>query len=208
MSLAAYIYPPEGGWDKKVLNTIRSTIALTGPSWTLTGKPILFDEIKSSIIWGSTLATIATLLMNILVIYWFFRKSRYVLLVMLPVTLGFLLTLGIMGLLKIPFNFMNVGTVSLIFGLGVDYGVYVMQAYLGEEKRDVSNALRITGKNVMMCAATTVAGCGSLITAKFIGISTIGFVLTIGTISCAAIALLFLPAILYLNEGRFQNERF
>ena len=208
MSLAAYIYPPDRGWDKKVLSTIRGAIASAGPNWTLTGKLILFDEIKSSIIWGSTLATVAALLMNILVIYWFFRKSRYVLLVMLPVTLGFLLTLGIMGLLKAPFNFINVGTVCLIFGLGVDYGVYVMQAYLGEERRDVSNALRITGKNVMMCAATTVAGCGSLITAKFIGISTIGFVLTIGTISCAAIALLFLPAILYLKEDSLQNERF
>jgi predicted RND superfamily exporter protein len=202
LSLAAYLYPPDMEWDKSSLSVIKTAASSEGRDWMLTGKSILFDEIKGSIIRGSTLAVAVTLLLNIIIVYWFYRKGAYVLLIMLPVTFGFLLTPGIMGYLNASFNFINIGTVALIFGFGVDYGIYVMQAYIKENERDVGNSLRIAGKNVMMCAATTVAGCGSLITGQFVGIATIGLVLTIGAILCAAIALIILPALLCLRRGK------
>jgi len=202
VSLASYIYPTDRGWDKHTLDVIKNAVKTAGPNWIVTGKSILFDEIKSSVIRGSTLATIITLLFNLIIVYWFFKKAFHVLLVMLPVTLGLLVTLGVMGYVNTPFNFVNVGTVALIFGLGVDYGIYIMQAYIKEEKRDIGNALRIAGKNVMMGAATTVAGCGSLMTAKFVGIATVGIVLTIGSISCALVALFIMPALIRLKDGR------
>jgi uncharacterized protein len=207
LSIAAYLYPPATGWDNRSIETIQTEITAAGSGWTVIGKSLLFSEIRTSVVRGSLLATITTLLLNIVIVYWFFRRIGYVVLVMLPVTLGFLLTPGIMGYLDVPFNFINIGTIALIFGLGVDYGIYVIQAYVGEEKRDLGNALRVSGKNVMMGAATTVAGCGSLMTAKFAGIAGIGLVLTIGAISCAVIALLFLPALLYLMGKRLQDEK-
>jgi predicted RND superfamily exporter protein len=207
ISIAAYIYPSQKEWDTHILDAIQADVRLRGQNWTLIDKSILFNEIKSSIIWGSVLAVIVTLTSNFVILYLSFRRILYVGLIMLPVTAGFFLTLGILGFAGIPFNFINVGTIALIFGLGVDYGIYVMQAYLKEDERDIGNALRITGKNVMMCAATTVAGCGSLVTAKLQGIASIGIVLSIGAVSCAFIALIVLPAILYLNKG-VGNERF
>lgn len=197
LSLTAYIYPAGTGWSEHSLDIIKADIRTAGGNWTLTGKSVLFEEIKTSIIRGSALAVITTLLLNVFVIYLFFRNALHTLFVMFPVTLGFLFVPGIMGYIHMPFNFINIGTVALIFGIGVDYGIYVMQAYLREDKKDTGNALRISGKNVMMCAATTVAGCGSLVTAKFAGIASMGIVLTIGAFFCAAIALVILPALLY-----------
>ena len=176
-----------------------------GPGWILTGKPILFNEIKPTIIWGSTLASIMALLMNFVIIYLYFRKILNTIFVLLPVTLGFLLTLGAMAYMGIPFNVINVGTIALVFGLGVDYGIYVMQAYVREDEKNIYSALRTSGKNVMMCSATTVAGCGSLVLAKFTGIATVGLVLSIGAIACAITALLVLPTIIYLNERRISQ---
>ncbi|MBI5026546.1 MAG: MMPL family transporter [Nitrospirae bacterium] len=207
ISIAAYIYPSREEWDRDGLYTLQKDIRLRGRDWTLLGRPVLFNEIKSSILWGSALAIIVTLISNFIILYLAFKKLFYVGLILLPVTVGFLLTIGILGFAGIPFNFINVGTIALIFGFGVDYGIYVMQAYLKEDERDIGNALRITGKNVMMCAATTVAGCGSLVTAKFIGIASIGSVLSIGALSCAFTALIVLPAILYLKRGN-GNEGF
>jgi predicted RND superfamily exporter protein len=199
-SIAAYLYPPGRDWDRKGVETIK-LLAESGNRY-VTGKSILFDEIKASIIMGSTLATLATLLLNLGIVYIFFKKVRYVLLAMLPVTLGFILVPGIMGYLDAPFNFINVGAIALVFGLGVDYGIYVMQAYLGQDKKDIAGALRVSGKNVMICSGTTLAGCGSLISSRFAGMDSVGLVLTIGTITCAAAALLVLPAILYIWEGK------
>lgn len=200
VSMVAYLYPTEKGWDKHTLNIIKDTVGSMGSHWILTGNSILFDEIKSSVISGSVMATIVTLLLNLVIVYWFFKKPLYVILVMLPVTLGFLMTLGVMGYANASFNFINVGTVALIFGLGVDYGIYIMHAYVREDKKDIGNALRVSGKNIMMGAATTVAGCGSLVTAQFIGIATVGLVLTIGAISCVLIALFIIPAFLCLKS--------
>ena len=201
MSLAAYIYPPGRKWDKQTLKILQTSVRTAGKDWRLTGSPILFDAIKGSIIKGSFLAVLITLLFNVFIIYLFFRRTSYVLLVLLPVIIGSLLTPAIMGFLKVPFNFINIGTVALIFGFGVDYGIYIMQAYLREDKKDVGEALRFAGKNILMCAATTVAGCGSLITAQFTGIASIGLVLTIGAVLCSATALLVMPALLCLRKG-------
>lgn len=195
-SIAAYIYPPGNTWDKQTLTKLGTDIRSLGKDWAFFGKPVLFGEIKSSIITGSILAVFLTFISNIGIIYWHFRNIRHVFLTMMPVTIGFFLTLGFAGHFNIPFNFINVGTIALIFGFGVDYGIYVMQAYLKEKANDVGNALRLTGRNVVMCAATTVAGCGSLITAQFAGIASIGSILIIGAVSCAFAALVLLPAML------------
>jgi hypothetical protein len=125
---------------------------------------------------------------------------------MLPVCIGILLTSAIMGLLNAPFNFINIGTMTLIFGIGVDYGVYVMQAYLREETRSVLNALRLSGKNVAICASTTIAGCGSLIFASVAGISSIGLVLTVGAVCCSVMTLILLPSLLCLWERKEHRE--
>ncbi|NUO07194.1 MAG: MMPL family transporter [Candidatus Brocadia sp.] len=207
LSIAAYLYPTAKGWDKQTVDTIQDYIISKGGNWVLVGKPILFNEIQASIIWNSGTATALTVLLNLIIIYWHFRKFLVVVLVMLPVTLGFVFTVGIMGYANISFNVFNVSAIALIFGLGVDYGIYVIQAYLMEDTMDVGNALRISGKNVVMCAATTIAGCGSLITAKFIGIATIGLVLSIGAITCAFAALVILPAIISLKGKRLCHAR-
>ncbi|MCF6150911.1 membrane transport protein mmpL8 [Candidatus Kuenenia stuttgartiensis] len=205
LSIASYIYQGNNGWDIETINKIQQMVDSKGQNWIFTGKPILFNEIKPTIIWGSALASIMALLMNFVIIYLYFRKILHTIFVLLPVTLGFLLTLGAMAFLGIPFNVINVGTIALVFGLGVDYGIYVMQAYVREDEKNIYSALRTSGKNVMMCSATTVAGCGSLALAKFTGIATVGLVLSIGAIACAITALLVLPTIIYLNERRISQ---
>ncbi|MGR3309464.1 MAG: efflux RND transporter permease subunit [Candidatus Brocadiales bacterium] len=205
LSIAAYLFPTDRGWDKQTIDVIQGYIKSKGENWILTGKSILFREMKPTIIWSSTLATLLALLLNFIIIYLYFKKIIHVMLVLLPVTVGFILTMGIMGYMQAPFNYINVGTIALIFGLGVDDGIYVMQAYTREDKMDIGNALRISCKNVIMCAATTVAGCGSLITVKFTGIATIGPILSIGAITCAFTALIILPAIIYLYAGRLRK---
>ncbi len=200
MTVASYIYPQGEKWDSKTLNSIKQDIS--GKQSHLLGKSILFDEIKSHIIFGSALAILITLILNLAVIYLHFRNIKHTVLVMLPVVLGQILTIGIMGYLNLPFNFINIGTVALIFGLGVDYGIYMMQAYLKDSGGNIENALSLTGRNIMMCAATTIAGCGSLITAKFSGIASIGAVLSVGAVICALVSLVMLPAILHKNSTK------
>ncbi|HMK60007.1 MAG TPA: MMPL family transporter [Dissulfurispiraceae bacterium] len=201
LSMVAYLYPAKNNWNSETIESIRAAIVSEGNGWTLFGSHIIYGEIKNTILWGSSLATLITLALNLLIVVLFLGKSRkYVVVAMLPVCLGFLLTPAIMGWLGAPFNFINIGTMALIFGFGVDYGLYIMQAYLREDTKDINNALQLAGKNVMMCAATTIAGCGSLITAEFAGIASIGLVLTIGAVCCSTITIILLPSMLWLGR--------
>jgi len=205
MSIVAYIYKGNSGWDTETINKIQQMVDSKGTNWLLIGKPILFNEIKPTIVWGSTLASIIALLMNLIIIHLYFKKILYTILALMPVILGFLLTLGTMAFLGTSFNVINVGTIALVFGLGVDYGIYVMHAYVKEDGKSIASALRMSGKNVMMCVATTVAGCGSLVFAKFNGIASVGLVLSIGAIACSITALIVLPTVIYMREKRITQ---
>ena len=125
-----------------------------------------------------------------------FRRWRHVWLVMLPVTVGTVLTVGTMGILGIQFNFFNVAGIALIFGFGVDYGIYLMQAHIEEGSREGSHAVRSVGGSIVLCAVTTIASCGSLITTHYRGLASIGTVLCFGAVFCLASTILLLPALL------------
>lgn len=206
VSMAAYLYPAGKGWSPDTVAELRRATSQEGSNWALIGSPILYDEIRTSIFRGSALAAILTMSANLFFVAVFVKRRQYIVFAMLPVSLGVLLTPAMMGILNAPFNFINVGTMALIFGFGVDYGLYVMQAYLREETRSVRNALRLSGKNVLVCASTTIAGCGSLVTASFAGIASIGLVLTIGAVCCSLITLVLLPSLLCLRERRECDE--
>jgi predicted RND superfamily exporter protein len=119
---------------------------------------------------------------------------------MLPVTVGTILTVGTMGFLGLRFNFFNVAGIALIFGFGVDYGIYLMQAHVETDSGQGADAVRSVGGSVILCAATTLVSCGSLITTHYRGLASIGAVLCLGTLFCLASALLLLPPLLGRSE--------
>ena len=88
------------------------------------------------------------------------------------------------------------GASLLIFGFGVDYGIYLMQAYIEEPKRAGSNAVQSVGGVIILCAVTTVVSCGSLVTTHYRGLASIGTVLCLGALFCLASTLLLLPSLL------------
>ena len=70
------------------------------------------------------------------VILWIdFRNLRYVLLALMPLLVGITLMLGGMVLLGIQMNFINIFVTTMIIGIGVDYGIYILHRY--REVRDL-----------------------------------------------------------------------
>src|SRR3989337_1940461 len=96
------------------------------------------------------------------IIYLQFRAVKRVFLVLMPLFAGVTITLGFMGLTGMQFNYINIGAVTLLFGIGVDYGVYIMQDYLESRQGSAEASVNHAGKTVTMWAMTTIAGFGSL----------------------------------------------
>lgn len=194
-AIAAHLLPPGGRWERSFLAALREEVRGMGPDFRLTGASLIFEEIRSTILREIGAAILLSFAANVLIVRLHFRRWKKVWLVMLPVTVGTLLTVGTMGALSLPFNFFNVAAIGLIFGMGVDYGIYLLQAR-DEEDGDGPAAVRRTGGNVILCTITTIASCGSLATSHYKGIASIGSVLSLGVLYCMFASLLLLPALL------------
>lgn len=194
-AIAVHVTSPGPRWDRETLSAMAEDVRRLGADFRLVGPALFLSEIQAAILWQAGAAVLLSFAANLLVVWCHFRLWHRVWLVMLPVTIGTVLTVGTMGILGVRFNFFNVAGIALVFGFGVDYGVYLMQAHV-EEGAGGAAAVRAVGGSVVLCALTTVVSCGSLITSHYGGLASIGAVLVLGAVCCLGGALLFLPALL------------
>ncbi len=100
----------------------------------------------------------------------------------IPMFITWIWILGIMALLDIEFNIVNVMISTFIFGLGDDYSIFTMDGLQQEYKtgRKVLSSVRIS---ILLSAFTTIAGLGVLIFAKHPALQSIALISIIG-IAC------------------------
>lgn len=126
------------------------------------------------------------------------RSSVYdSLLALTPPGIGLMLALGLLGAFGIPLNPANLIILPLILGIGVDHGVHVIHDYHSKPNQ-VYSISPSTLTAILLCAATTMVGFGSMMIAAHRGLYSLGAVLTTGVASCTFIALIPLPAVLAL----------
>jgi hopanoid biosynthesis associated RND transporter like protein HpnN len=107
-----------------------------------------------------------------------FRRLSHSLLAALPMGIGLLETLGLMGLLDIPLNPANMIVLPLTLGLGMDTGInliYEMRCHRGRY-RGAGNSVIVA---VVVNTLTTMVGFGALMVANHQGLQSLGRVLTI-----------------------------
>jgi uncharacterized protein len=125
-----------------------------------------------------------------------FRSLLCVLLALLPVGVGTLWMIGIMGQFGHSFNPANIMTLPLVIGIGVTSGIHILNRFAEEQNPGI--LAKSTGKAVIVAGLTTVVGFGSLMLAKHQGIASLGYVMAVGTSMCMLAALTSLPALLQL----------
>ena len=201
-AFAAHVTSPGTRWESPALTKLEEDVRAMGSDFTLVGPALIFHLIRDQILWESGLAILISFLGNIFIVRFHFRNWTRIFIVMLPVTVGTLLTVGTMGLAGMPFNFFNVAAIALIFGFGVDYGIYMMQSEIEDGVGDGVGSLLSVGGTVALCALTTIVSCGSLMTTQYRGLSSIGSVLCLGAMYSLLSSLVLLPLVLqYLGRN-------
>jgi uncharacterized protein len=190
--LLLQVYPKKDVWERKeqeeFVRDVRSVAA------NATGTPVQLYE-YTTLLKNSYIQAAYYSLGAIIVMVWVhFRKVSAVFLSLVPVAVGCIWTAGIMGILDIPFNPANIMTLPLVVGIGVTNGIHILNRFA--EEQNPSLLARSTGKAVVVSALNTIAGFGSLIPAKHLGIRSLGIVMSLGVLMCMIAAVTFLPAIL------------
>ena len=166
------------------------------PSDRVTGTPINLyyytSLLKESYQQAAGYALIAIALMVLV----HFRSLVALVLALLPVGIGTLWLLGLMGWGGIPFNPANIMTLPLVVGIGVTNGIQILNRFA--EEQEPSILAKSTGKAVLVSGLTAIAGFGSLMLASHQGIRSLGEVMSAGIAACMIAALMVLPALLRL----------
>tara|TARA_B100000809_G_scaffold185388_1_gene183481 strand:- start:344 stop:3076 length:2733 start_codon:yes stop_codon:yes gene_type:complete len=127
-----------------------------------------------------------------------FGNIRATLIVLLPVVVGSMWTLGIMDLVGVSFNLANLVILPLIIGIGVVNGVHIVHRYREETDKSINILSKSTGQSVVLSSLTTMIGFGSLMVADHQGVYSLGLVLTLGVGCCLMASITVLPSILRL----------
>ncbi len=121
-----------------------------------------------------------------------FGRIELALVSFIPMLIAWIWILGIMGLLGIQFNIVNIIVSALIFGLGDDYSLFIIEGLLQEYKTGNKN-LSSFKSSIILSAITTVAGLGVLIFAKHPALRSIALISIIGILCVVIVAQVLIP---------------
>ncbi len=110
----------------------------------------------------------------------------------IPMLISWIWILGIMGLFDIRFNIINIIVSALIFGLGDDYSLFIMDGLLKEYKTGRKN-LSSYKSSIFLSAITTIAGLGVLIFAQHPALRSIALISIIGIVSVVLMSQILIP---------------
>lgn len=166
------------------------------------GAPVSEMEAGKTVVHAFRQAFISSFIAITLLLLILLRSVVDTLLVLVPLVLAGLLTMAGMVLLNVPFNFANVIALPLILGVGVDYGVYIVQRGRQTASAQVNILQTSTARAVMYGALITMANFGNLMLAKHPGTVSMGLLLTVGLGMTLLCALVLLPSLLTLGQRK------
>ena len=211
--LVVYLYPPPGMWRRSAPPGAFELAERLGPQAQLTGVNVVGQRLRKGIRVDAVTASIIGFVLVALLLFLDYRWLASTLLSLLPLCIGVVWMLGIMVLIGLDMNFFNVFVVTMIIGIGVDYGVHMVHRWreIGfgpdalEGERLVA-ALGETGKAIVLAAISTSVGFGSLALSHYPGLRSMGIVAILGAVATALVSITLLPALVALGRRRAGRE--
>ena len=141
------------------------------------------------------------------VLFLAFRRLELVIISIIPVMISWVFTTGIMGLFGIQFNVINIIVCTLIFGIGVDYSIFMTIA-LQKEHTFGKIELPTYRTSILLSVATTILGIGVLIFAKHPALKSISLIAIIGIFSALLMTFIIQPLVFnFFVTSRVKNSQ-
>ncbi|MCQ2204677.1 MAG: MMPL family transporter [Bacteroidales bacterium] len=136
-----------------------------------------------------------------------FRNIVLSLLAFLPMALSWFIVLGFMGIFDLQFNLINIVISTFIFGIGVDYSIFVMEGLLSKVRPGTDARLLMFHKTaIFFSAVVLMVTTGSLLLATHPALKSIGIATIIG-MSAAVILAYTLQPFLFHHIVKFIKRK-
>lgn len=125
----------------------------------------------------------------------------------MPIVLSWLIVLGAMDIFGMQFNLINIIISTFIFGIGVDYSIFVMNGLIGQPENNHLLAYHKTA--ILFSAFVLVVTVGSMLFAQHPAIRSVGLATLTGLLSAVVLSYVLQPAIYRaFRFGRPSSPRF
>lgn len=188
--VATYVFPR----SPSEVEAITGITAAEAPDAVLTGLPMVNRELAAmflpQFLKGLVIGSLGVLLLVVIA----FRDWRLSMYALLPTALGLLWAAGLLALLGVELDLFAVFAVVTFIGVGVDYGIHLVHRF-----REGSDAVRATTELapvILVAAAITFFGYGTLFTSSYPPLRSIGIVSAVSVMTLAIASVLVLPALL------------
>ena len=133
-----------------------------------------------------------------------FRSVVLALIAFLPMSVSWYVVKGVMGLMGHDFNMINIVIATFIFGVGVDYSIFVMKGLLAKAKGEDETLLIQHKTAIFLSAFMLIVALGSLLFATHPAINSVGFTTLIGMSSTVLLTYTIQPALFrFMTKFKF-----
>ena len=134
----------------------------------------------------------------LLLLFFFYRNLKLTLVTVIPIIITWFVTIGIMGLFHLEFNIFNIIISTFIFGLGVDYSIFMTNGM-----RTGTSSMATHKTSIILSVLTTILGIGVLIFAKHPALHSLATISIIGILAAMFISFVLQPILykLLISKG-------
>lgn len=204
------VYPRLELWasdeQDAIFRVLEEMLVEAGVRGELAGVHVISSRTARGIVRQFIGITLFACLSIVVLVFFLFRHPVPSLMALLPVALGTLWTGAICELLGIKLNFMNVGILPMVVGIGVDNGIHLVSRYTDSRRPSAAVVVRSTGGAILLTSLTTLGGFGLMAFSVNQGIASVGAISGIGIVACLLASLVVLPAALELSDRRRKSR--
>ncbi len=131
-----------------------------------------------------------------------FRNFWVAVIAFVPMAVSWIWILGIMAILGIKFNIVNIILATFIFGQGDDYTIFITEGCL-HERRTGKPILATYRTGILLSAAIMLVGIGTLITARHPALHSLAEVTIVG-MACVVLMAMVIPPMLFRLVKRIR----
>ena len=174
-----------------------------GVNAKLIGQIAVSEEKKNLIGKDSSFTSILSLILIVVFLFVLTRSIKGTFFPLITVILGIIWTLGITGFFKFPYNSITSSVVTITIGIGIDFGLQLMNRFEYEVKKNNKvKAMEITISNILTPMIATVAAALIGFQAMKLGelslMGDLGNIMGISIACCMAVSITAISSIIIL----------
>jgi uncharacterized protein len=170
-------------------------VAFTGlPAHVLTETEVIYSDVGH--------AGIASVVIVALILLIGFRSIKKTIIGVIPTVAGLVISLGIITIVKGELNLISSSFLAVLFGIGIDFGIYLLQRTEEELGNGLSpneaiyKSVVLTSRSIISGGLTTSLAFFALMLSNFQGYSELGFAAGTGLVVVMITTFLMMPALL------------